>query len=276
MQNEQIGFIGGGNMARSLIGGLIADGLASDRIQVSDPSAEQRADLAERFGVTVSDDNASVVADTDAVVLAVKPQVIASVAEQLGPRLRAQGTLVVSIAAGVREADLSRWLGGGTAVVRSMPNTPALVQAGATALYANEHTGEAQRALAESLMRAVGITRWLDDEGQMNAVTAVSGSGPAYFFMLMELIEDIGADLGLPRDTARRLTLETAIGAARMALASDEPPAQLRQRVTSPGGTTEAATDTLEDGELRALFERALQAAAGRAEELGTTLGAQH
>lgn len=275
MSDKTIAFIGGGNMARSLIGGLVADGYPAARIRVADPNSERRDQLAGRFGIQATADNAAAATGADAVVLAVKPQVIKEVAEPLGPGLRESGALAISIAAGVREADLSRWLGGGVAVVRTMPNTPSLVQTGATALYANEHVSAAQRDLAESLLRAVGITQWLENEALMDAVTAVSGSGPAYFFLLMEAMEDAGAELGLPRETARLLTLETALGAARMALESEEEPARLRQRVTSPGGTTEAATRVLEDGGLPDLYRRALRAAAERADELGDMLGEQ-
>ncbi|PWG61977.1 pyrroline-5-carboxylate reductase [Spiribacter halobius] len=275
MSEKIIAFIGGGNMARSLIGGLVADGYPADRIRVADPHAERRGQLADRFGITALEDNAEAARGADAVVLAVKPQVVKQVAEPLGGILREAGALVISIAAGVREADLSRWLGGGVAVVRTMPNTPSLVQTGATALYANERVSADQRDLAESLLRAVGITQWLEDEALMDAVTAVSGSGPAYFFLLMEAMEDAGAELGLPRQTARLLTLETALGAARMALESEEEPAKLRQRVTSPGGTTEAATRVLEEGGLPELYRRALRTAAERAGELGDMLGEQ-
>jgi pyrroline-5-carboxylate reductase len=262
-------------MARSLIGGLLADGYPAERIRAADPSEAQRQEISGRFGIRVDADNAHAVEGADAVVLAVKPQVIRDVAEPLGERLRADGTLVISIAAGVREADLSRWLGGDIAVVRTMPNTPSLVQTGATALFANRHVSATQRNLAESLMRAVGVTQWLDDEALMDAVTAVSGSGPAYFFLMMEVMEDIGVELGLPRETARLLTLETALGAARMALESDEQPAQLRRRVTSPGGTTEAAITAMENGGLREIYADALRAAASRARELGQMLGEQ-
>lgn len=275
MSQKTIAFIGGGNMARSLIGGLIADGYEASRIRVSDPDEHKREELAGRFHVESCADNASAISGADAVVLSVKPQMIKSVIEPLADTLRTQGSLVISIAAGVREADISRWLGGETAVVRTMPNTPSLVQTGATALYANRHVSEAQHDLAESLLRAVGITQWLDDEALMDAVTAVSGSGPAYFFLVMEIIEQIGTDLGLPRETARLLTLETALGAARMALESDEDPATLRRRVTSPGGTTEAATDTMEAEGIRELYRKSLEAAARRAGELGDMLGDQ-
>ncbi|WP_421621873.1 pyrroline-5-carboxylate reductase [Alkalilimnicola ehrlichii] len=275
MSNNTLCFIGGGNMARSLIGGLLADGFDPQAVRVADPDAGKRDDLASRFGVRVYADNLEAAADADTVILAVKPQVVRTVCEQLAAGSGDAGRLFISIAAGVREPDLTRWLGGQAAVVRTMPNTPSLVGTGATALYANDRVKERQRELAESLMRAVGLVVWLDDEAQMDAVTAVSGSGPAYFFLLMEAIEDAARDLGLPGETARLLTIETALGAAKMALESDESPAQLRQRVTSPGGTTEHALHVLEDGEYRALMARAVQAAAKRAQELGQMLGEQ-
>jgi pyrroline-5-carboxylate reductase len=275
MNNRNIAFIGGGNMARSLIGGLIAEGYPPARIYVSDPAHERLAELAAEFGVHIVASNGEAAAQADAVVLAVKPQVIRPVATELGEVLRNREALIISIAAGVRAADLAGWLGGDAAVVRTMPNTPALLQTGATALYANARVSAAQRDLAESLLRAVGVTCWLDDERLMDAVTAVSGSGPAYFFLLIELMQETAVRLGLPPDTARLLTLQTAIGAAKMALESREDAAVLRQRVTSPGGTTERALDVLEQGDIRDLVERALRAAAERADELGDMLGRQ-
>lgn len=275
MSEERITFIGGGNMAQSLVGGLMADGYRADCVHVADPDPDRRLDLAKRFRVHVHADNREAIARAKAVVVAVKPQVIKSVLEPLGPGLREQQSLVISIAAGVREPDISRWLGGQVPVVRTMPNTPALVRAGATALYANKHVSQTQRDLAESLLRAVGITQWLDDESLLDIVTALSGSGPAYFFLLMEILEAAAIELGLPQQTARLLTLETALGAARMALESNEDPARLRLRVTSPGGTTETATRVLESGGARELFQRALQAATNRASELGRFLGEQ-
>ncbi len=275
MAEQNITFIGGGNMAHSLIGGLIADGYQAERVHVADPDPAKRMDLAKRFRVHVHEDNREAVLHAAAVVLAVKPQLIKSVLEPLGPVLREQQSLVISIAAGVREPDISRWLGGRIAVVRTMPNTPALVRAGATALYANDYVSQNQRDLAESLLRAVGIVQWLDDEALLDIVTALSGSGPAYFFLLMETLEAAAIELGLPERTARLLTLETALGAARMALESDEDPGRLRLRVTSPGGTTEAATRVLETGGVQKLFQRALQAATNRAGELGRLLGEQ-
>lgn len=275
MTMKTLCFIGGGNMARSLIGGLLADGYDPQAIRVAEPDAGKREDLANRFGVRVHKDNLEAAADAQAVILAVKPQVIRPVCEQLAGAEAGKGRVYISIAAGVREPDLTRWLGGSAAVVRTMPNTPSLVGTGATALYANPQVSEPQRELAESLMRAVGLVVWLDDETQMDTVTAVSGSGPAYFFLLMEAIEEAAREQGLPAETARLLTIETALGAAKMALESDESPGQLRQRVTSPGGTTEHALHVLEDGEYRTLMARAVKAAAQRARELGQMLGEQ-
>ncbi len=275
MTQPTIAFIGGGNMASSLIGGLLSDGYPADRIRVAEPDPEQRQALQQRFGIIVTGSNQEAAHGATGVVLAVKPQVMREVAEELEATLRDNHAVAISIAAGIREPDLRRWLGGDAAVVRTMPNTPSLVGSGATALYANPHVSEDQRELAEALMRAVGLVQWVDDEQLMDAVTAVSGSGPAYFFLLMELMEDAGAKLGLPRETARLLTLETALGAARMALESEDDAQTLRRKVTSPGGTTERAINTLEEGDIRALVERAIQAAAQRARELGDQLGAQ-
>lgn len=275
MSPKTIAFIGGGNMARSLIGGLLADGYPAERIWVSDPQAEHLKSMMDQYSVNTTGDNQHAASQADAVIFAVKPQVIKSVAEPLGPALRARGAVVISIAAGVREPDIRRWLGGDIPIVRAMPNTPALVQTGATALYANRWVTPEQRDLAESLLRAAGLTLWLEDETLMDAVTAVSGSGPAYFFLLMELIEESGVALGLPRDTARLLTLQTALGAAKMAIESPEDPKSLRRRVTSPKGTTERALGILEAGGIRDLVGSAVKAAAARARELGDELGGQ-
>lgn len=276
MRDATIGFIGGGNMARSLIGGLIADGKATDRIWVSDPSESQRSLLQERFGIHVTDSNDALVEACDVVVLAVKPQVLGEVCQSLRSAVERSNPLLISVAAGVRIEALERWLGGKPAIVRSMPNTPALVGSGATALVANRHTDVTQRELAEAVLRAVGLTLWLDDEDQMDAVTALSGSGPAYFFLVMEALEEAGRKLGLPEETARLLTLETAFGASKMALESDDDAAGLRQRVTSPGGTTERAIGVLEQRELRQAFTDALEAARDRSRELAQILGEQN
>ena len=273
MTNHTLSFIGGGNMARSLIGGLVADGWPADRIHVTDPNPDPLAHLAQRFGVSTGGDNGAAVAKADIVVLAVKPQVMRTVAGDIASAVQARRPLVISIAAGIRSADLDRWLGGNTSIVRCMPNTPALVQSGATALFANARVDVEQRNLAESILRAVGLTLWLDDEQLMDAVTALSGSGPAYFFLIMEALQAAGMQLGLPEQTARLLALQTAFGAAKMALESDEDAAILRQRVTSPGGTTERALQVFEQGDLRGLIARALTAARDRSRELADQLG---
>jgi len=274
MGGQVIAFVGGGNMAASLVGGLIAGGWDPAGIRVAEPRPERRAEVAARFGVPVSADNAAVAAEAAVVVLAVKPQVLRQVATELGPSLRGWAPLVISIAAGVREPDIRRWLGFDAAVIRAMPNTPALVRSGATALFANRFVSADQRNLGESVLRAVGMTLWVLEEQQLEAVTALSGSGPAYFFLVMELLEEAGVRCGLQRDTARLLTLETAFGAAKMALESTEDPATLRTRVTSPGGTTERALARLEAGGVRLAFLEAVEAARDRAVELGDTLGA--
>lgn len=266
-------FIGAGNMAAALIGGLIADGVDPGTLVASDPSDTARRALAESTGIRTSDDNGATVAAAHTVVLAVKPQVLKDVARAIAPHLQHGRQLVISIAAGIRTADLRAWLGDATPLVRTMPNTPALVQAGATVLFAGPGVSDAQRTRAESLMRAVGLTQWVDDEDLMDTVTALSGSGPAYFFLIMEALEAAAVDLGLNVDTARLLTLQTALGAARMALESSEPPATLRARVTSPGGTTERAIASLEHDALRDILARALGAARARSRQLSAELG---
>ena len=273
MDEKTICFIGGGNMARSLIGGLIADGCPAGRLRAADPAADQREQLERLFGIRTFADNGAAVEDADVWVLAIKPQVMREVATSLAGAAQAARPLVISIAAGIRSADLDRWLGGDAAIVRCMPNTPALVQSGATALYATPKVDEDGRELAESILRAVGLTLWLDEEDLMDAVTALAGSGPAYFFLVMEALEAAGERLGLPAESARLLTLQTAFGAAKMALESEEGPEVLRARVTSPGGTTERALQVLEAGELRGLIQEALDAARDRARELATELG---
>ncbi|MCL4316624.1 MAG: pyrroline-5-carboxylate reductase [Gammaproteobacteria bacterium] len=273
MTLQNIAFIGGGNMAGSLIGGLIADGYAADSVWVSDPDAEKLGALRERFFVHTAQSNQEAAQHGAVWLLAVKPQMMRQVAAELAPQALQTRPLVISIAAGIRSADLERWLGGGQAIVRAMPNTPALVRSGASALYANALASEAQKSVAENILRAVGVAVWLKDETLMDAVTALSGSGPAYFFLVMEALEEAGVKLGLTRDIARLLTLETAFGAAKIALESNESSAGLRARVTSTGGTTEQAIKVLEQGRLRELFEAALKAAQARSVELAGELG---
>jgi pyrroline-5-carboxylate reductase len=261
------------NMAASLIGGLIAHGHPADGIWVTDPDIERLRYCQEHFAVCTTGDNDQAAARADTVVLAVKPQVMRPVAEALSGAVARARPLVISIAAGVREADLQRWLGGDAAIVRCMPNTPALLGAGATGLYANERVSATQRSAAEEVLRTAGVTLWVEDEELLDAVTAISGSGPAYFFLLMELMEKVGGELGLEAEAARTLTLHTALGAARMALESGEPPATLRQRVTSPNGTTHAAITSFLDGDLESRVRAALTAARDRAVALGHELG---
>lgn len=269
MIRTPIAFIGGGNMARSLIGGLLADGTAASLLRVAEPSPTGREALRAQYGVQTFPHNPEAIAGAGVVVLAVKPQILREVALGIAEAVQHARPLVVSIAAGVRLADIGRWLGGHAALVRTMPNTPALVKSGATALYAAAAVSAEQRRLAESILRAVGLTVWVDDETRLDAVTALSGSGPAYFFLVMEAMEAAARALGLPADTARLLTLQTAFGAARIALESSESPAELRARVTSPKGTTEAALQVLQTAGLEAIFAEALAAAAHRSHELG-------
>ena len=272
MNDTRIGFIGGGNMAGALLHGLIEDGTPPARLLVAEPDAERRQRLAERFGIAVTADNAEVAANADLVVLAVKPQVLEAVARALAPHLEPRRPLCLSIAAGVRHGTLSQWLGGEVPLVRAMPNTPAMLRAGATGLYAPPEVSEAHRAAAEHVMRAVGLVIWVDDEALMDAVTAVSGSGPAYFFLFMEAMEAAARELGLDGDQARLLVRQTALGATRMALESELDLPDLRLGVTSPGGTTERAIAAFEAGDLRGLVKRALTAARDRSLELSRQL----
>jgi len=274
MNKHILAFVGGGNMARSLIGGLVADGYPAASIWVADPAADRLAELSADFHVRTTTSNQEACAQADAIVLAVKPDTAQAVVSELAATLAERQPLLLSVAAGVRASDLAAWLNNDqAAIIRAMPNTPALVRSGASALYANVHVSEAQRQLAESLLRAVGMTCWLDHEQAMDAATAVSGSGPAYFFLLMEAMEQASVRLGLSAEQTRLLVLQTAMGAAKMALQSTAGPAELRRHVTSPGGTTEAAIKVLQAGQFETLIDQAVAAAAARADEIGQTLG---
>ena len=263
-----IAFIGGGNMARSLIGGLVARGTPATSIRVAEPMAELRDALSRDFGVLTFMDNAAAVISTTAWVLAVKPQIMRAVCEQLVDVAQASRPLIVSIAAGITSTQLERWLGGNIAVVRTMPNTPALLGAGVTGLFANNRVDAAQRGRAASLLDATGKTVWIEDEAHMDAVTSVSGSGPAYVFLLAEALQTAGEAEGLSAEAARTLVQHTILGAARMLIENDEAPAELRRRVTSPGGTTQAAIETFEAGGFRELIARAIRAATERGRQL--------
>ena len=263
-----IAFIGGGNMARSLIGGLHKRGLGGRGIQVAEPNADLRECLARDFGVTAHANNTEAVRHAFVWVFAVKPQVMRAVAEALAPQAQAMRPLVISIAAGITGVQLERWLGGDLPIVRAMPNTPALLGAGATGLHANARVDAEGRKLAKELLAAAGTTAWIPDEAQMDAVTAVSGSGPAYVVLLAEAMQAAGVAQGLAPETARALALQTIFGAARMLVETREDAAVLRQRVTSPGGTTQAALETFEAGGFRDLVGGAIAAATARGREL--------
>ena len=272
---DTIAFIGGGNMATSLVGGLIADGLPASQIWVAEPDEERRRSLVRAFAVQTTADNREAARRGDVLVLAVKPQILRQVAEDLSESVQAKHPLVISVAAGVRESDLRPWLGGDVALVRAMPNTPALVRSGATALFANDRVSGAQRELAETILRAVGVVLWLSDESLMDAVTAVSGSGPAYFFLVIEALEKAAITLGLSTQAARLLTVQTALGAAKMALESEEDVDKLLKRVASPGGTTEAALRVLDERGLGDAFLHAVEAAHRRSIQLAERFGAK-
>ncbi len=268
MNGQRLAFIGAGNMARNLIAGLINDGVDPSKIIASRPDAEKLSELGQRFSINTTIDNTIAAADVDVVVLCVKPRVITSVVQEIAPTIAVRKPLVISIAAGISADQIAHELGFEGSVVRAMPNIGAMVRSAATALYANQKTSEAQRELAESIMRSVGITVWVDDETKMDAVTALSGSGPAYFFLLIEAMQEAAQKLGLSENESTLLSLQTALGAARMALESPESVIALRKQVTSPGGTTEQAIKTLESGSLRKLVFDAMNAAMLRAKEL--------
>ena len=266
----KICFIGGGNMARALIGGLQSNGYLMGDINVIEPDAKTRTQLNIDFGVSVTEQLPSV-AMADIVVLAVKPQQLRDLSIFLGSLL--QNQLLISIAAGIRARDIARWLGGYQAIIRVMPNTPAQIQLGISALYAMPEVTQAQHVQAETILKAVGETLWLDEEAKMDAVTAISGSGPAYVFYFIEAMQQAALELGLDEDQAKALSLQTFIGASKLAEKSHESPTTLRDQVTSKGGTTEQAILTMESGGVKSSIIKAAKAAASRSEELGDMLG---
>lgn len=266
--NRNICFIGGGNMAQALIGGLISRGLPSTRITVSDPVEQVRHLLAEK-DLVVTEDNASAIREADVVVLAVKPQVLANVLKPLNGLF--DGKLIISIVAGAEIATIAA-LTGSNRIVRVMPNTPALVQTGAHGLYATEAVDKEDRDLASQVLAATGLTLWVGEEAQIDAVTAVSGSGPAYFFYMMESMIRAGKNLGLDEKVATALTLQTALGAAQMAITSSNTPAELRKNVTSPNGTTQAALEVFDRAQISQNIQAALAAAQKRSQELAQEL----
>ena len=275
-----IGFIGGGNMASSLIGGLINAGYSASDITVSEPDQARRDSLSTEFGIRTCAENNDVLS-SQIIILAVKPQLLKMVCQQLSPA--DTDALFISIAAGIKSTDIDRWLHDGTelsqdqplAIVRCMPNTPSLLQCGASGLYANEQVSDMQRDQAQAILEAVGIVSWVETEALLNAVTAVSGSGPAYYFLMMEAMQQAGEKLGLSAEVSRQLVLQTALGAARMAIENDIAPAELRKMVTSKGGTTEQAILSFQSAGFEKIVEQALQAANDRSISLADELGSE-
>ncbi|MGV6807999.1 MAG: pyrroline-5-carboxylate reductase [bacterium] len=268
MNYPTIGFIGGGNMATSIIGGLLANGCPASQILVSDPLAENRERLA-TTGVNTFADNSAVADGAELIVVAVKPQIMSDVARGLAEHLN-QDAVVISIAAGITVQALKDWLGNSVPVIRCMPNTPALLKQGASGLYASPDCSAQQRQQAEAVLSAVGLVEWVEDETLIDVITAVSGSGPAYFFLVMEMIEKVGSEMGLAPETARKLTIQTALGAAQMAASDDIKLSELRRRVTSPGGTTEQAILAFDEGGIENLFRNAMQRCLDRAETMAS------
>lgn len=266
MTRQTVGFIGGGNMARAIAGGLVRSGFGAPNILLSTPRAEQQALLQREFpGATVTGDNPRVASSAGNLVLAVKPQILRSVCSELRPAVQKQRPLIISIAAGPTVGDIDSWLGGDLEIVRVMPNQPALVDQGVSALYANERTDDLGKILAEKVMSAVGNVVWVEDESLMDAVTAVSGTGPAYVYLLIDMMLTTATALGLQPDVAKTLVLETVRGAASLAMAEPESMTSLIERVRSPGGTTTAAFERLDAAGVRAIFASAIRAARDRA-----------
>lgn len=266
-----ITFVGAGNMASSLIGGLLADHYEAKNLWGTNPSLEKLESLRNCFAINVTSDNKEGVAAADIVVLSVKPAELQAVMKETAAIIHDRKPLLISVVTGIRLASMSDWLDNeAIAIVRTMPNTPCLVGCGATALFANEFVNDEQKDLAESILRSVGITLWVANEAELDTVTALSGSGPAYFFLMMEALQAGAVRLGLNQDVAKLLTIQTALGATRMALESNKELKELREQVTSKGGTTEQALKVLEKGAIRDLYYEALQAAKQRAEEMAS------
>jgi pyrroline-5-carboxylate reductase len=273
MNSPRIGFVGGGNMARALIGGLIGRGTPASQLSVGEPVPEARESLVRDFKVRVSADNRAAIDGCDLVIVAVKPQEAGAVLKALAPQLQATRTVLVSVAAGIQIASLSGWVGATVPVIRTMPNRPALIGAGVTGMFAAPAVTTEQRRLAEQTLQAAGQTVWVVRESDLDIVTALSGSGPAYFFLLAELMMQAAVDQGLAPEAARQLAVGTLQGAGALARLSDGDLGRLRAQVTSKGGTTEAALSVFAAADLRGIVERALQAAAQRSRELAVSFG---
>jgi pyrroline-5-carboxylate reductase len=269
MINNKVGFIGGGNMARAIGGGLLRGGMHATDLMIAEPLPAQCDRLREElYGAMVTEDNRTVAGAAETLLFAVKPQILKPVCEELASEVQKTKPLIMSIAAGPMIDDIDAWLGGGLSVVRVMPNQPALIDQGISALYANERTSDAQRDLAERIMTAVGHAVWLDAEAKMDAVTAVSGTGPSYFYLLIDVMIESAISFGIDAETARTLAVETARGATALAAAETESMASLIERVRSPGGTTTAAFEYLDEKDARGIFAAAIQQAEKRAAEL--------
>ncbi|MEJ6558167.1 MAG: pyrroline-5-carboxylate reductase [Candidatus Thioglobus sp.] len=266
-----IGFIGAGNMAYAIISGLINNDFSAENIKISDTNESLLSLRKKEFNLEVFTDNSELVRHCDVIVLAVKPQMFSSVCQLLKQALNSN-TLIISIAAGVRVHDIDRWLGGDCAIVRTMPNTPALLNQGVTGMFANERVSDAQKELATSILNSVGQSLWVTDEVMLDAVTALSGSGPAYFFLMIESMSKAGVALGLDDKTAQSLSIQTALGASMMASVSDESPRDLRANVTSPNGTTQAAIESFQDQNFDMIVAHAMRAAFDRASQLAAEL----
>jgi len=273
MQNSTtIGFIGAGNMAYALISGLINNGFNAQNIKLSDADAALLSRRQAEFNLEVFTDNIELASQCDVVVLAIKPQILSIVCKELRAHIDHQ-PLIISIAAGVRATDINRWLGGNTAIVRTMPNTPALLGKGATGMMANDIVSNEQKALAEQILGAVSQCLWVEDEKMLDAVTALSGSGPAYFFLMIESMAKAGVALGLDEKTAEQLSIQTALGASMMASSSGDSAHELRAKVTSPNGTTQAAIESFQDQNFEMVVSHAMRAAFDRARKMGAELG---
>lgn len=270
-QDLKITFIGGGNMATALIAGLAGKLTAAENIQVIDINADALKKLQQQFGVRTASAIDATIADSSVVILSVKPQQMKDVVARLAPHIKSQ--LVLSIAAGIRAVDLSRWLNGHNAIVRTMPNTPALIGKGVTGMVATAGVSEEQRAAADAILRAVGETVWLDDEKLIDPVTAVSGSGPAYVFYFIEAMQQAAQEMGLTAEQGNALAIATFVGAAQLAAQSPDPVSLLRERVTSKGGTTYAALTSMEESGVKEAIIKAMKAAAARGQALGEEFG---
>lgn len=271
-KTKAITIIGAGNMGTSLLGGLISKQYDPKKITLTSTSADKLKQIHNKFGVQTSTNNITSITTADIVIFAIKPQIFSKVALELTTAVQQKKPLIISVATGITESSIQQWLGGGISIIRSMPNTPVVIGCGATALFANNYVTQNQKQWADSILSAVGITLWLDQENLIDVVTALSGSGPAYFFLIMEALQQAGEKLGLPAETARILTLQTAYGAARLALESEKNIVELRAAVTSPHGTTEQAIKVLEKAKIREIMADTLVAAQKRAKELSKEL----